>query len=89
MKRNKELFVDISKNVMREALKVLLNVDNRSILIHCNKGKHRMSCLVGCFFKVQNSSITSIFDEYHRFARAKVRMLNLQFMDNFKQTRRI
>ncbi|CAK9866688.1 unnamed protein product [Sphagnum jensenii] len=88
---NKEPFVDIPEDVIRDALKVLLDVKNHPILIHCNKGKHRTGCLVGCLRKVQNWSLTSIFDEYRRFAGAKVRMLDQQFMElfdisSFKQT---
>ncbi|KAH8938230.1 hypothetical protein BDL97_16G070700 [Sphagnum fallax] len=90
---NKEPFVDIPEDVIRDALKVLLDVKNHPILIHCNKGKHRTGCLVGCLRKVQNWSLTSIFDEYRRFAGAKVRMLDQQFMElfdisSFKQTGR-
>lgn len=48
---------------------------------------------MGCLRKVQNWSLTSIFDEYRRFAGAKVRMLDQQFMElfdisSFKQTGR-
>ncbi|GBG77436.1 hypothetical protein CBR_g23885 [Chara braunii] len=80
---NKEPFVDIPEPVIREALKVLLDVRNHPILIHCNKGKHRTGCLVGCLRKFQNWSLTSIFDEYRRFAGTKVRMLDQQFMELF------
>lgn len=45
--------------------------------------QHRTGCLVGCLRKVQNWSLTSIFDEYRRFAGAKVRMLDQQFMELF------
>jgi protein tyrosine/serine phosphatase len=45
--------------------------------------QHRTGCLVGCLRKVQNWSLTSIFDEYRRFAGTKVRMLDQQFMELF------
>ncbi|BBN05176.1 tyrosine-protein phosphatase SIW14 [Marchantia polymorpha subsp. ruderalis] len=91
---NKEPFVDIPEDVIRDALKILLDVKNHPILIHCNKGKHRTGCLVGCLRKVQNWSLTSIFDEYRRFAGTKVRMLDQQFMElfdvsSFKQLARV
>eukprot|EP00124_Ichthyophonus_hoferi_P005460 Ihof_evm1s798 gene=Ihof_evmTU1s798 len=53
---NKEPFLDIPDEVIREALGQLLDVRNHPILIHCNKGKHRTGCLVGCLRKVQNWS---------------------------------
>lgn len=34
--------------------------------------KHRIGCLVGCLRKIQNWSMTSIFDEYRKFAGTKV-----------------
>eukprot|EP00899_Mesostigma_viride_P003972 jgi/Mesvir1/13576/Mv02994-RA.1 len=80
---NKEPFVDIPEEVIRSALSVLLDPHNHPILIHCNKGKHRTGCLVGCLRKSQHWSLTSIFDEYRRFAGSKARMLDQQFMELF------
>lgn len=57
---NKEPFVDIPPEVIRTALITLLDVSNFPVLIHCNKGKHRTGCLVGCLRKVQKWSITSV-----------------------------
>ena len=61
-----------------------MDVRNYPILIHCNKGKHRTGVLVGCLRKVIKWSLTSIFDEYRRFAGSKVRMLDQQFIEMFK-----
>lgn len=79
----KEPFVDIPDNVIREALKVVLDRRNRPVLIHCRKGKHRTGCLVGCLRKVQSFTLTSIFEEYQRFAGAKSRVLDQQFIELF------
>ena len=49
------------------------------------KKKHRTGCMVGCLRKVQKWSITSIFDEYRRFAGTKVRTLDQQFIELFSQ----
>ena len=40
-------------------------------LIHCNQGKHRTGCLVGCLRKVQRWSLVAIFGEYRRFAGSR------------------
>jgi len=80
---NKEPFVDIPETVIRDALVVLLDVRNHPVLIHCNKGKHRTGCLVGCLRKAQHWSLTYIFDEYRRFAGTKVRVLDQQFIELF------
>ncbi|KAA8493843.1 putative tyrosine-protein phosphatase [Porphyridium purpureum] len=81
---NKEPFVDIPEEAIRDALLVLLNQQNHPVLIHCNKGKHRTGCLVGCLRKLQQWSLTSIFDEYRRFAGTKVRVLDQQFIELFR-----
>jgi len=80
---NKEPFVDIPEDAIADALSVLLDVRRHPILIHCNKGKHRTGCLVGCLRKVQSWSFTSIFNEYRRFAVNKVRVLDQQFIELF------
>ncbi|KAJ6729244.1 TYROSINE-PROTEIN PHOSPHATASE [Salix viminalis] len=70
----KEPFVNIPQDTIREALQVVLDVKNHPILIHCKRGKHRTGCLVGCLRKLQQWCLTSIFDEYQRFAAAKARV---------------
>ncbi|KAF9364529.1 hypothetical protein BGX34_001247 [Mortierella sp. NVP85] len=65
------------------ALAVLLDRRNHPILIHCNKGKHRTGCLIGCLRKLQQWSHTSIFDEYRRFSHPKSRSLDQQFIELF------
>jgi len=80
---NKEPFVNIPEDTIREALKVLLDVRNHPLLIHCKRGKHRTGCLVGCLRKHQRWCLSSVFDEYQRFAAAKVRVSDMRFMEKF------
>ncbi|XP_047337164.1 tyrosine-protein phosphatase DSP1-like [Impatiens glandulifera] len=70
-------------NTIREALKVLLDVNNHPVLIHCNRGKHRTGCLVGCLRKLQQWCLSSVFDEYQRFAAAKARVSDQRFIELF------
>lgn len=81
---NKEPFIDMPEDVIRHALKVILDVRYHPLLIHCNKGKHRTGCLVGCLRKIQRWSLTSIFGEYRVFAGNKVRVLDQQFIELFR-----
>lgn len=39
--------------------------------------------MVGCLRKVQRWNLTSIFEEYRRYAGSKVRMLSEQFIELF------
>ncbi|XP_052180512.1 tyrosine-protein phosphatase DSP1-like isoform X2 [Diospyros lotus] len=79
----KEPFVDIPEGKVREALKVILDVNNRPLLIHCKRGKHRTGCVVGCLRKTQRWCLSSIFEEYQRFAADKTRVSDQTFMELF------
>ncbi|KAL2347506.1 hypothetical protein Fmac_001506 [Flemingia macrophylla] len=71
---NGEPFVNIPEDTIREALKVVLDVRNHPVIIHCKRGKHRTGCLLGCYRKLQKWCLSSVFDEYQRFAAAKGRV---------------
>ncbi|XP_022988655.1 probable tyrosine-protein phosphatase At1g05000 [Cucurbita maxima] len=79
----KEPFVNIPDNTIREALKTILDVRNRPVLIHCKRGKHRTGCVVGCFRKLQKWCLSSVFYEYQRFAAAKARVSDQRFIELF------
>ncbi|KAJ4815771.1 Phosphotyrosine protein phosphatases superfamily protein [Rhynchospora pubera] len=80
---SKEPFVNIPEETIREALKVVVDTRNHPILIHCKRGKHRTGCVVGCLRKLQKWCLTSIFDEYQRFAAAKARLSDQRFIERF------
>ncbi|CAL9773897.1 unnamed protein product [Musa acuminata subsp. burmannicoides] len=79
----KEPFVNIPEDTIHEALRVVLDIRNHPIVIHCKRGKHRTGCLVGCLRKLQRWCLASIFDEYQRFAAAKARVSDQMFMERF------
>ncbi|ODV88095.1 hypothetical protein CANARDRAFT_193932 [[Candida] arabinofermentans NRRL YB-2248] len=65
-------------------LNLLLNNVNYPILIHSNKGKHRVGVLVGLIRKfLQGWSMSGIFDEYGKFAREKGEG-DMEFIELFK-----
>ncbi|RKP40196.1 protein-tyrosine phosphatase, partial [Dimargaris cristalligena] len=80
---NKEPFVDIPQDTICAALAVLLDRRNHPILIHCNKGKHRTGCLVGCLRRLQHWSHTAIFNEYRVYSHPKSRHMDQQFIELF------
>jgi tyrosine-protein phosphatase SIW14 len=45
--------------------------------------QHRTGCVVGCLRKLQRWCLTSIFNEYQRFAAAKTRVSDLRFIEIF------
>ena len=59
---------------------------NHPMLIHCNKGKHRTGCLIGCLRKLQQWSLTTIFDEYRRFSAPKSRSMDQEFIELYRES---
>lgn len=66
-----------------ECLKLLLDKSNYPVLIHSNKGKHRVGVVVGVVRKIaENWGLAAIYDEYERFAKGKADG-DLQFIEQF------
>ncbi|XP_059298602.1 tyrosine-protein phosphatase DSP3-like isoform X1 [Lycium ferocissimum] len=72
----------ISRSAITEALKVLIDVRNHPILIHCKRGKHRTGCLVGCLRKLQNWCHSSVVEEYKHFAGSKWRQTDVRYLES-------
>ncbi|KAG7395852.1 hypothetical protein PHYBOEH_003098 [Phytophthora boehmeriae] len=85
-KSSSEPFISINPDAMADALRHLLDVRNHPILVHCTKGTHRTGCVIGCMRKMENWSLTSIIDEYCRFAGPRMRLLDQQFIEFFTPT---
>lgn len=83
---NKEPFVQIPDDKIAAALVTMLDRRNHPMLVHCNKGKHRTGCLIGCLRKLQSWSLTTIFDEYRRFSFPKSRSMDQEFIELFDET---
>ncbi|KAJ4752013.1 Phosphotyrosine protein phosphatases superfamily protein [Rhynchospora pubera] len=80
---SKDPLVKIPKDAITGALKILLDVRNQPVLIHCKRGKHRTGTLVGCFRKLRYWCLSSIFEEYHRHTAGKSRMSDQRFIETF------
>lgn len=73
----------VPEDVITQALRILIDVRNYPVLIHCKRGKHRTGCLVGCLRKLQNWCLPSVFEEYQRFAGNKARGTDMRFMEAY------
>jgi hypothetical protein len=73
----------MSEETVLKALDILLDNSNYPICVLCGQGSHRTGTVVGCLRKLQRWNLTSIFEEYRRYAGAKVRQLNEQFIELF------
>lgn len=73
----------VSEDMVIEALAIILEKKHYPLYVCCNLGRHRTGTVVGCLRKYQRWNLTSILDEYRRYAGQKVRLLNEQFMELF------
>lgn len=63
---------DEAKASLKIALELMLDKNNFPMLIHSNKGKHRIGVLVGLMRKLfQGWCLSGIFEEYEKFALGK------------------
>jgi len=73
----------VSEDVVLRALREVVDATKYPILITDIYGKHRTGTVVACLRKLQRWNLTSIFEEYRRFAGHKRRPQNEQFIELF------
>ncbi|CAH2352996.1 inositol phosphatase Siw14p [[Candida] railenensis] len=75
MESSQEPFVQTqtqAQDSLTHALQLMLDKNNFPMLIHSNKGKHRIGVLVGLMRKLlQGWCLSGIFEEYEKFALGK------------------
>lgn len=83
MEANKAPFKAIPKEQIIEALRYLTDERNHPIYVHCDNGTHRTGTVIGCLRKLQNWSLSSIFDEYRCFAGTKAKQIDERYIELF------
>jgi len=73
----------ISEETVLEALGLILDVTKHPLLVVDHLGMHRTGVVFGCLRKAQGWALTSILEEYRRFAGSKARLQNEQFIELF------
>ena len=81
LESNKEPFTQMDPELTQQALALMLNPRHHPMLVHCNKGKHRVGCVVGILRKWQGWSLTHIFEEYKRFSGPKMRLADQEYIE--------
>jgi len=61
----------------------IMDPQNRPLLIHCNKGKHRTGSVIGCLRKLNSWALSAIFAEYLAFSSPKSRFEDQIFIEQF------
>lgn len=82
---NKQPFVAIPLESMTKALSLILDPRNHPILVHCNKGKHRTGCVIGCYRKMCDWDVEDVITEYRLYASHKARALDEKYITGFNQ----
>ncbi len=94
---NQNPWAPISEEIVINALKIILNPKNYPLHVMCGLGRHRtgssiskeknsntyLGTVIGTLRKLQRWNLTSIFEEYRRYAGNKVRLVNEQFIELF------
>ncbi|KAG6493066.1 hypothetical protein ZIOFF_048040 [Zingiber officinale] len=74
----RETLSTVTSDIITRALGAILGTD-----FTITRLMHRTGCLVGCFRKLQHWRISSVHEEYIKFAAPKVRESDMKFMEAF------
>ncbi|KAJ7568522.1 hypothetical protein O6H91_01G036200 [Diphasiastrum complanatum] len=75
----------VSEDLVKDALEFVLDANTHPIMVTCSTGIHQTGTLVGCLRRLQKWNLTSIMEEYRRYAGRKARYANEQFMELFDE----
>ncbi|KAF1820311.1 protein-tyrosine phosphatase, partial [Dissoconium aciculare CBS 342.82] len=81
---NKDGQVRTTTESVCTALAAVLNPENQPLYIHCNQGRHRTGCVVGCLRKLQQWPLDEILAEYQAYASPKTRSGDIEFITDFE-----
>jgi tyrosine-protein phosphatase SIW14 len=81
---NKWPFKGIEYIALCDTLQDILKEENRPLLIHCNKGKHRTGTVIGCLRKIRGWALTPILHEYLFYANPKTRLEDQRMIEFFQ-----
>jgi len=73
----------ISEDETLFALQVVLDASKYPLHMICDLGRHRNGTVVGCLRKLQQWNLTSILEEYRRYAGDEISSLTEQFIELF------
>jgi len=84
---NKDGTISTGSELIDKILRVVLNRHYYPLLIHCNRGKHRTGCVVGCLRKVQSYNNSYAIKEYEDYAFPKARTGDVSFIKSYDPER--
>ena len=78
---SKEPFVVADQALIRRAIHILLDADAQPVLVHSLRGQSRAGIVVGCLRRLQSWTLSSIMEEYRRFAGPAASLLDMQVIE--------
>eukprot|EP01038_Epipyxis_sp_PR26KG_P005974 gene5974-8229_t len=84
IKVNQEPFLTMSEETIDNILDFIQDSIHQPILIFCNNGKLRTSCLIACLRIRLGWSISSTIREMEQFADHEVGLADFHFIENYK-----
>lgn len=73
----------LSEQTVIRALELMVDQRNYPMAVMCTSGRGKTGIVVGCLRKLMRWNMTSIFEEYRRYASSMLRLLNEQFIELF------
>lgn len=80
---NKHGKVDIEMNTIFQALIFIMDRNNQPVHVHCNQGKHRTGCVIGCLRVLQGWPVEQAIEEYNVYSGMKSRPGDRAFIRSF------
>lgn len=80
---NMPQWAPIAEESVVRALEVLMYSPNYPILVACTHGRALTGTVIGCLRKLQRWSLTSIFEEYRRYATTRGEQRHERFIELF------
>lgn len=76
--------IDAEFRPIYDALLFIMNGCNHPVFVHCNQGKHRTGCVIGCLRRIQGDmTLSEIIDEYRTHAEEKARPGDIALIESF------
>lgn len=73
----------VNDDLVKLALEFILNADHHPVLVSCTSGIQETGAVVGCLRRLQQWNLTSVVDEYRRYAGSRAKYVTEQFIELF------
>ena len=75
--------IDADLTSICRAVLYLMDSSNHPVYVHCNQGKHRTGCVIGCLRRIQGWPLEEIIEEYEIYAGEKSRPGDVALIQSF------